>query len=77
MVCLNVYGYIMDKIISGEKRIEYRRICPHWERVFGVIKHENIQFLNGMQKNARRTQEYKIIQIIRNQDTNQFEIYFE
>jgi len=43
-----------DLIYKGIKKEEYRRICPHWDKVFWWRWPSKVTFQLGYQKNARR-----------------------
>lgn len=64
-----IKGEYFDMIKSGEKKIEYREVTPFWtSRLFDKEgkkrSYDNVLFINGYNKDARRlTTEFKGVTI--------------
>jgi hypothetical protein len=43
---LSLYGEFFEAVLAGEKRIEYRRRCPRWDRMLSK-PHSQVKFVNG------------------------------
>ena len=49
---INLYRKYFDKILKGEKTIEYRDITPYWSKRLEGRYYDVIQFRNGYAKDA-------------------------
>ena len=49
---LNLYRKYFDKILAGEKTIEYREVTPYWSKRLEGRTYDVIQFRNGYAKVA-------------------------
>jgi hypothetical protein len=43
---LSLYREFFEAVLAGDKRIEYRRRCPRWDRMLSK-PHSRVKFING------------------------------